>query len=197
MHTPWADAVESHRRETRAAILDATAAIVTEDGLTAVTLPRIAAKSGMTEARIHRYFPDLDAVLRAWHDRQVANDLGYLADVGDEPGTVLERIEAVLRAYAAIVTQTHQHHTTQLGASLHRTDSHADARAHLHHLVRTLLAEGAATGDIRTDLAPDELACRCLHALSSAGAHASAAAIRHLVTTTLDDLRHPSDPDRR
>jgi AcrR family transcriptional regulator len=152
-------------------------------------MSRIAAKAGIVQARLYRYFPDLDAVMRAWHDRQVANHLGYLEDIGDQSGAVTQRLDAVLRAYAAVVHQTHEHRTTDLGVSLHRDEDLVHARRHLHGVVRDLLAEGARSGDIRDDVTPDELADYCLQSLSSAGAHSSSVAIRHLVTATLCRLR--------
>jgi hypothetical protein len=52
-----------------------------------------------------------------------------------------------------------------------------------------LLAEAASSGGIRDDIAPDELASYCLHALAAAGAMPSAAAVDRLVGITLAGLR--------
>ncbi|TIU24058.1 MAG: TetR/AcrR family transcriptional regulator, partial [Mesorhizobium sp.] len=51
-------------------------------------------------------------------------------------------------------------------------------------------AEGAAMGDLRNDVAPDELATYCLHALTAANSLTSKAAVRRLVAVTLAGLRH-------
>ena len=48
----------------------------------------------------------------------------------------------------------------------------------------------AATGDVRNDVAPGELASYCLHALAAASGLPSKAAVRRLVTVTLAGL-HP------
>jgi AcrR family transcriptional regulator len=189
VHESRVESVETRRRDMREAILAATAAVVAEHGLPAVTMSRIAAQAGIAQSRLCRYFPDLDAVMRAWHDRQVTNHLGYLEDIGDQSGAVMQRLDAVLRAYAAVVHQTHEHRTTDLGMSLHRDEDLGHARRHLRGVVRDLLAEGALGGDIRDDVTPDELADFCLRSLSSAGAHSSSVAVRHLVTATLCRLR--------
>jgi hypothetical protein len=52
-----------------------------------------------------------------------------------------------------------------------------------------LLAEVAQTGDLRGDVALEELASYCLHALTAAGSLPSKAAVRRLVTVTLAGLR--------
>jgi hypothetical protein len=51
------------------------------------------------------------------------------------------------------------------------------------------LAEGAETGDLQNDVAPDELASYCLHELAAARSLPSKAAVRRLVTVTLAGLR--------
>jgi hypothetical protein len=68
----------------------------------------------------------------------------------------------------------------------------ARAQHRLTDLVRELLAEGAAAGDVRADVAPHELASYCLHALAAAGDLPSEAAVGRLVAVTLAGLRPPS-----
>lgn len=185
----WSETVEAHRRGVREAILDTTASLVTEHGLRAVTMSQVAEQTGIGRATLYKYFADVDAIMRAWHDRQINNHLGYLAEIRDQAGDPADRLEAVLRAYAVISQQTHGHHSTELGAFLHRDEQLAHAQHQLHHLITELLAEAIAAGDIRDDIAPAELANYCLHSLSAAGGLPSAAAVRRLVTVTLDGLR--------
>ncbi len=56
-------------------------------------------------------------------------------------------------------------------------------------MVRELLAESVEAGDLRDDVAPDELASYCLHALDAARSLPSKTAVRRLVAVTLDGLR--------
>jgi hypothetical protein len=93
----------------------------------------------------------------------------------------------VLEAYALI---QHEHHGSELAVVLHRGEHVARARQHLSDFIRDLLTEGAATGDVRDDVAPEELASYCLHALTAASSLPSKAAVRRLVTVTLAGL-HP------
>jgi AcrR family transcriptional regulator len=187
----WSDTIEAHRRGVREAILDTTAALVTEHGLRSVTMSQIAERAGIGRATLYKYFPDVDAIMFAWHDRQIGNHLGYLARIRDQTAEPGERLEAVLRAYAVINQQTRKHHSTELGAFLHHDERLVHAQHQLHGLVRDLIAEAVSAGDLRDDVAPDELATYCLHALSAAGSLPSAAAIRRLVTVTLAGLRRP------
>lgn len=58
-------------------------------------------------------------------------------------------------------------------------------------MIRDLLTEGAATGDLREDVPPDELASYCLHALAAASGLPTKAAVRRLVAVTLAGMRPP------
>lgn len=72
---------------------------------------------------------------------------------------------------------------------LHRGDHVAHAQQRLHHFVRDLVAEGAQSGELRQDVAAEELASYCLHALNAAGALDSPTAVDRLVAVTMAGLR--------
>jgi AcrR family transcriptional regulator len=188
----WTETIEAHRREVREAILDTTAALVAEHGLRSVTMSQIAEETGIGRATLYKYFPDVEAILFAWHERQIAGHLEYLADVRDRAGDAGERLEAVLEAYALISHESHGHHDTELAAFLHRDRQIPRAEQQLRAMIRDLLTEGAESSDLRDDVAPDELASYCLHALAAAGSLQSKAAVRRLVTVILAGLRPPT-----
>ena len=189
MPTLWRDTIEAHRREVRDAILDRTAALVAEHGLRSVTMSQIAEATGIGRATLYKYFSDVEAILLAWHGRQIASHLDYLAEVRDQAGDASERLEAVLEAYAVIAHESFGHHNTELGAFLHRDAHVARAQHQLRNLIRDLLIEGAEAADVRDDVSPDELASYCLHALAAARTLPSKAAVRRLVGVTLSGVR--------
>jgi AcrR family transcriptional regulator len=182
----WNETIEAHRRAVREATLDTTAALVARQGLASVTMSQIAEETGIGRATLYKYFPDVEAILVAWHQRQVAGHLEHLAEVRDQAGEAGARLEAVLTAYALM---SHEHHGSELAALLHRGEHVARAKQQLSGFIRDLLIEGAERGDLRNDVAPDELASYCLHALTAAGSLPSKAAVRRLVAVTLAGLR--------
>ena len=190
----WNDTIEAHRREVRDAILATTASLVNEHGLHAVTMSQIAAETGIGRATLYKYFSDVEAILVAWHERQVAGHLEHLIAVRDEAGDAMARLEGVLMAYALM---SHEHHASELSALLHQGRHVARARQQLAGLIRDLLAEAAAAGQVRSDVAPAELAGYCLHALAAASSLSSKAAVRRLVTVTLAGLDPPTPIARR
>jgi AcrR family transcriptional regulator len=185
----WHQTIEAHRREVHEAILDTTAALVGEHGLRAVTMSQIADETGIGRATLYKYFSSVEAILFAWHERQITGHFEYLVEVRDRAGDARERLEAVLEAYALISHESHGHHDTELSAFLHRDEQLARPQRQLRAMVRRLLIEGAETGEVRDDVAPDELASYCLHALAAARNLPSKAAVRRLVTVTLAGLQ--------
>ncbi len=182
----WSETIEAHRREVRDAILETTTALVAEHGLRPVTMSQIAEETGIGRATLYKYFSDAEAILVAWHDRQVTGHLEHLATVRDRASSG-ERLEAVLEAYALM---THERpHGTELAVLVHQDEHLAGAKQQLRDLIRDLLTEGAATGGVRDDVAPEELASYCLHALAAASSLPSKAAVRRLVTVTLAGLQ--------
>ena len=187
----WNETIEAHRAAVREAILDTAMVLVSEHGLRSVTMSQIAEKTGIGRATLYKYFPDVEAILLAWHERQITVHLESLAEVRDRTGDAGEQLEAVLEAYTLIRHASHGHHDTELAAFLHRDEQVARARQQLRELIRDLLTKAAETGDVRDDVAPDELASYCLHALAAASSLPTKAAVGRLVTVTLAGLRPP------
>jgi AcrR family transcriptional regulator len=182
----WDETIEAHRRAVRDATLDTTAALVAEHGLASITMSQIAEQTGIGRATLYKYFPDVEAILVAWHERQVAGHLAQLADVRDRAEHAGARLKAVLEAYALIV---HEHHGSDLAALLHRGAHVARAQQQLRDFLRDQLQEGAASDQVRDDVAPEELASYCLHAVAAARHLPSKAAVRRLVGVVLAGLK--------
>jgi AcrR family transcriptional regulator len=187
----WDDTIQAHRAAVRDAILDTTAGLVASNGLLSVTMSQIAETTGIGRATLYKYFPDVEAILVAWHERQITAHLAQLAELRDQAGDAGQRLQAVLEAYALIAHDrfSHQHPGPEVAALLHRGAHLTRAQQQVHDLITDLLTEAAATGQVRADVAPDELASYCLHALGAAGSLPSKAAVRRLVTVTLAGLR--------
>ncbi len=129
-------------------------------------MSQIAEDTGIGRATLYKYFPDVESILIAWHERHVAGHLDHLVELRDK---------------ADLVALVHQ------GEHVSRTEHQ------LRDLVRDLITEAAKTGHVRDDVVPDELTSYCLHALSAASSLASKAAIHRLVRVTLAGLRPGGD----
>ncbi|WP_174188397.1 TetR/AcrR family transcriptional regulator [Nocardia barduliensis] len=182
----WNETISAHRQAVRDALLDTTAELVAEHGLASVTMTQIAEATGIGRATLYKYFPDVDSILMAWHERRINGHLEQLAAIVESDADTARRLEKVLSTYALI---DYSHHGGEWAPTLHQSGHAVHAQHRLHELVRQLLAEGAAVGTVRADVPPEELARYCLAALSAASSLRSKAAVRRLVVVTLDGLR--------
>jgi len=198
----WNETIEAHRTAVRDAILETTAALVAEHGLASVTMSQIAKETGIGRATLYKYFPDVDTILLAWHERQITRHLEYLAEARDSTADPSKRLESVLEAYALIRQQGghhhrhEQHHSEQphsdLAAFVHQGEHMPRAHKQLHAFIRDLIADAAQAGALRQDVPPEELASYCIHALAAANTLPSKASIHRLVKITLAGLARPN-----
>jgi AcrR family transcriptional regulator len=170
----------------REAVLDAAARLIEDGGLRAVTMSRLAERAGIGRATLYKYFSDAEAVLMAWHERQIAVHLHLLAQAADRPGSAVQRLGGVLTAHAGLARQRHG---GELAAMLHQSDHVSHAEQHLGRMIADLITEGAKAGDLRDDVPPDELAAYCLHAVTAASVMSGKSAVGRLVAVTLHGLR--------
>ena len=182
----WNETIDEHRRAVRDATLDCAATLVAERGLRAVTMSQIAKETGIGRATLYKYFPDVDAILLAWHERQVGGHLKRLAELRDQAVGAEAQLEVVLHAYAQI---QYAQAKTARAAALHQGEHVADAHEHLATMVRDLIGQAATDGALRDDIAPAELTEYALHALAAAPGLRSKTAVDRLVKVTLDGLR--------
>jgi AcrR family transcriptional regulator len=186
----WTDTIDAHRQQVREAIVHATTRLVAEHGLTSVSMSQIAEVAGIGRATLYKYFPDVETILSAWHADQIAAHLQHLTALADRAGDPASQLDAVLTAYAEICAHRGRH-GAELNALLHHGAGLAAAQRELAGLFRNLIDRAAAAGAVRTDVAPDELATFCVHALTAASTLHSKAAVSRLTQVTLAGLRPP------
>ena len=190
----WDETIEAHRRSVQEATLETTAQLVAERGLRGVTMSEIAEKAGIGRATLYKYYPDVETILAVWHQRQISQHLSHLAEVRDRTQGPVDRLRAVLAAFAGIQRERIRHDHGQPSGSelaflLHTDDQVARAHHELHGLIGELITEAAAAGAVRDDISPAELAGYCIHALEAAGHAPSEEAVSRLVTVTLAGMR--------
>ncbi len=184
----WNDTVEEHRKAVKDAILDAMSVLVPHHGLYGVSMAKIAKQAEIGRSTLYKYYPNIEAILADWHQREIDRHLEHIRAIIAGTGNAGEALRQALEAYglnlqrgngiAGIVT-------------LHQADHVQRARRHLVQLVARVIEEGARTGACRDDVSPNELAEYCVHALAAARELSSKIAVHRLVELTLDALRAP------
>jgi AcrR family transcriptional regulator len=189
----WSETVEAHRHEVRDAIQEATARLVTEQGLRSVTMSEIAQETGIGRATLYKYFPSVESILQAWHERQIHDHLHELTAACENAADPSDRLSGVLNAYGLIAYESRGHRDTELAALLHgHHGSHDHAEKQLRQLLRKILIEAKEAQGVRDDVAVEELVEYCLHALNASNRLPSKAAVGRLVDITIAGLRPPT-----
>lgn len=161
----------------REAALEAAAELI-ETGQTPVTMSHIAQRAGIARATLYKYFRDIDAVLAAWHEQQIAEHLEQLVRVRRRHPGAADQLRDVLENYVLL---SHGQHGGELARTLHGGDQIWRAQQQLSRFLEEIIAEGAAAGQLRSDVPATELAAFCLHAASAASTLRDHAAIRRLI----------------
>ena len=185
----WTHTVESHRQEVREAVLDAADELIQSRGLLGVTMSSLAEAAGIGRATVYKYFADVEQVLHAWHDRQIAAHLAQLSTIADQSGPPAVRLRSVLTAYGQIRRQHGHHEPNVLAPALHQPQGTETPHQQLRKLLAELLAQCHATGDVRDDVPLEELANYCQHALDAATGLTTAAAVDRLVNLVWTGLQ--------
>lgn len=146
----------------------------------------IAQETGIGRATLYKYFPDVESILLSWHERQVQAHLDELVRIKEQTAGSLQQLEAVLHAYAFL---SRSGRDDADAARLHQAGHAGRAQRHLQDFLAGLIEEGADAKVFRADVAPDELAAFCLHALGAATQLSSHEAVLRLVKVTLGALQ--------
>lgn len=190
----WGETIEAHRHEVRAAILETTVALVAEHGLASVTMSQIAERAGIGRATLYKYFPDVEAILVAWHTRDFAEHLHRLKALCENDDVTLEDLAEFVRA------QRRRHPPRKgsdvLGALAHTLAPPESAiedtiEPEITAVLTDLLTGLARRKEVRRDHDPEVLARWLLHAV-----HAPGGLDDQAVSQLLVDSLAPK-PDRR
>jgi AcrR family transcriptional regulator len=190
MPATWNETIETHRADVHDSILDVVGPLVGSRGLLSLTMSAIAEASGIGRATLYRYFPDIETVLLAWHQREIGRHLAQLATIRDGDGDAYERLVRALHFFAQSIRGVAGHPDASVADVLHRDSGVRRAEERLRALLKGLVQEAAEAGDVRDDVPAMELVNYCVSALAGARNVRSAAAVRRLVELTLEGLQH-------
>lgn len=181
----WRETIGEHRELVRDAILDATEQLVRTRGPLSLSMSQVAEASGIGRATLYKYFPDVETIVRAWHERHVRSHLERMSRIAEGPADAFVLLRAVLADYANGMSRSH---LGDVGAVLHRDAGMADAQRQLTDLLERLIAQAMRDGPVRSDVPPRDLAMYCVHALAASRHLRGPRAVRRLVDVTLDGL---------
>lgn len=185
----WTETIDAHKKVVREAILTAVGDTVADAGPAAVTMSGVAGRSGIGRATLYKYFPDVETLLLAWHERIVGVHLEHverallpLSDgARDDSAHALRSLRSALEAYAQQLAHGAPGFSGELAARLHGTDHVGCAEQRLVALLAEHLRHCQGLRVVRDDVPPTELAVFCLSAMSAARTLTERAALDRLL----------------
>ena len=144
-----APTLEAHRAETIERLLQAWGELVLERGYEDVSLADVAAKAGLARTAIYNYFPDREALLFAWTDREVQRTIEQLTEQVAAAETPAEKLRLFIHAELESFVTSHSPPTQGIvhflgPGAYERFMAHIEP---LQALLLEILREGVESGD--------------------------------------------------
>jgi AcrR family transcriptional regulator len=190
----WKDTVEEHRRDVRAAILDATWSLVHQRGVRGVTMGLVAEHAGISRATLYKYFGGVEEILVAGHAEHVQEHLATLREARSGAGTPRECLERLIDHYAEICFHRGRAGAPDISALVHAGEQHQRNTTELERLVVDAVRAAQAAGEVRTDITAKVLTTYILHAAEGASSLGSRRELARFATLVKECLGTGSGP---
>lgn len=146
-----------HRAETVDRLIDAWAALVMQRGYEDVSLADVAAKARLARTAIYNYFPDREALLFAWTEREVRRTLETLERELGAAKSHAEKLRVFVRLQLEDFASRHLPPGQEVIQFL-RPETYERFMQHIEpveKILRDILSEGGADGEF-ADLDPED-----------------------------------------
>ncbi len=136
-------------------IIHATLTLISEHGLGAVTMSRVADVAGVARQTLYNHYGDIDTIVAAAIDRHNRDSMDLLDAALQVAESPADKIEQIVRHF--VMVGSHAHHAIGLGIGLSpdvraTLDSYTEA---VEQHIRDILQDGRQSGDFRPDLTPE------------------------------------------
>lgn len=147
--------LEEHRAETIERLIDAFADLVMSKGFADVSMADVAADAGFARTAIYNYFPDREALLFAWTEREVSRAMTLLRERVVESSSCAEKLRVFIRAQLEGFGTRHLPPGQEV-MQLLRPETYKSFMSHiepLEQMLSEIVTEGIAVGEF-ADVSP-------------------------------------------
>jgi AcrR family transcriptional regulator len=115
-----------HHGDLRRALIEASLALIAEEGFSALTLREVARRAGVTHAAPYRHFPDKEALLAAVAEEGFRTMVTLMRERMDKESGPIERLSACGVAYVLFAIQHPAHFRVMFGPHFTKPSDHAE-----------------------------------------------------------------------
>ncbi|MFJ8184966.1 TetR/AcrR family transcriptional regulator [Streptomyces sp. NPDC096105] len=182
------DGVRADARRNRERVLAAARAVFAEHGIDA-PMATVARRAGLGVATLYRHFPDRDALVRGAFAQQMETCVRALTEALDAPDP-WQGFQQLVETVCALQREERGFPAAFLAAFPESTSEHARSRQRAERDFTTLVRRAQASGALRADFHPSDLAVVLLaHCALVAALPDDGAASRRLVAYLLQSFR--------
>jgi AcrR family transcriptional regulator len=152
----WNETVAGHRDRQRQRIVESTMALVSEHGLSDVTMAQVAKQSGIGRATLYKYFPGVEEIV-AEHVLQTVRShhdvLERAVEGVEDPVDAIRACLTILLEYFG--TEGHRSASTAVNPEQFSPEVGRDVReafARMHGLLTDLVVDARRAGRLREDV---------------------------------------------
>ncbi len=141
-----------HHGDLRRALIDASLALIAEEGFSALTLREVARRAGVTHAAPYRHFADKESLLAAVAEEGFRAMAGQMRERMALASGPVERLNACGVAYVLFAVQNPSHFRVMFGPHFTRPVDHKELAAeggNAFGLLMQSLVEGQQAGEMR------------------------------------------------
>ena len=179
---PRADAERNRNR-----LLDAARAAFA-DGQDPVTLDQIAKEAGVGIGTLYRHFPTREALVEALYRKELA-DLCASADDLLKTHAPEDALRAWMDQFAGYVTAKREMGEALRAVFAAGTVTVSQARVELTGAVQTILAAGAATGELRDDVRPEDVVAMIVGTFAATSLAGGQEQLERMLDLLMDAIR--------
>ena len=157
----WGASVTNHKRRTEDHIIGVALELISENGLSEVSMSELAKRAGMTRKTLYNYFPDLVHVILAWMESEIDRDYERIKQGIAELEHPVEQLSFYVRS-SLVSCAERQHHTGVESAMSAEAAMSKDAWEQVSEkfskteaILGGILQEGVKKGIFRKDIDVD------------------------------------------
>lgn len=141
-----------HHGDLRRALIEASLALISEEGFSALTLREVARRAGVTHAAPYRHFADKEALLAAVAEEGFRAMATQMRERMDKESSPSERLLACGVAYVLFAVRHPAHFRVMFGPHFNKPSEHEDMSkegSHSFGLLIQSISQGQQAGELR------------------------------------------------
>ena len=169
----WNESVADHKRRTEGCIIEVALELISEKGMSEVSMSELAQRAGVTRKTLYNYFPDLAHVMLAWMKIEIDRDYERIKQGIAGLEDAVEQLSFYVRSSLDSCAEREHHAGVEAAMSAEAAmsqeawDQVSEKMSKTESILRGILQGGVKKGTFRKDIDIDTHAVIIFHLTGS------------------------------